>query len=42
MKVLLESGALEYLQANYEAIHSQSPEWILEEINEYLTNRSAK
>lgn len=36
MRELLDSGALNYLEENYEPIHSQGPEWILEEINEYL------
>jgi hypothetical protein len=33
-------GALEYLEHNYEIIHTQSPQWILEEINEYVNNHS--
>jgi len=41
MKVLSESGALDYLEDNYEVIHTQSPQWILEEINEFI-NHSKK
>ena len=37
MRVLLDAGALEFLQTNYEAIHTQSPQWILEEINQFLS-----
>ncbi len=35
MQELCQSGALDYLEKNYEVIHTQSPEWILEEIVEY-------
>lgn len=38
MKILSETGALNYLADNYEVLHTQSPQWILEEIEEYLTN----
>lgn len=38
MAILSESGALDYLERNYEVIHTQSPQWILEEIEEYLRN----
>lgn len=37
MEALADSGALAYLENNYEVIHSQSPQWILEEIDEYIT-----
>lgn len=39
MRTLLAAGTLDYLADNYEAIHTQSPQWILEEIEEYLNNR---
>jgi hypothetical protein len=35
---LKDTGALNYLEHNYEVIHTQSPQWILEEINEYVNN----
>jgi len=41
MKILSDSGALDYLEDNYEVIHTQSPQWILEEINEFI-NHSKK
>jgi len=36
MDKLFDSGALTYLENNYEVIHTQSPQWIIEEIDEYL------
>ncbi|MDE6512944.1 MAG: DUF3791 domain-containing protein [Muribaculaceae bacterium] len=36
-RILGDSGALEFLAANHEVIHTQSPQWILEEIEEYLS-----
>lgn len=36
-RVLAASGAMEFLASNYEVIHTQSPQWILEEIEEYLS-----
>ena len=31
-------GVLDYLAENYEVFHTQSYQWILEEIDEYITN----
>lgn len=42
MEQLLESGTLRYLEDNYEVIHTQSPQWILEEINDFLAKHSDK
>lgn len=39
MEELAASGALKYLEDNYEVIHTQSPQWILEEIDEYLSKQ---
>ena len=42
MEFLSDKGVLGYLAENYEVIHTQSPQWILEEIEEYIkrqTNR---
>lgn len=36
--VLSESGALDYLEENYDVIHTQSYHWILADIEEYLSN----
>lgn len=35
--ILSDSGAMEFLASNYEVIHTQAPQWILEEIEEYLS-----
>lgn len=32
-----ETGLTDFLAKNFETLHSQSPQWILEEINEYLS-----
>lgn len=40
MERLLASGALDFLEQNYEVIHSQSPQWILEEIEQYLSSHN--
>lgn len=39
MNALSELGVLDYLENNYEVIHTQSPRWILEEIDEFIMNR---
>ncbi len=38
---LSSAGALDYLAKNYETIHTQSPQWILEEIHEFMDTRKA-
>jgi len=38
--VLADSGAFTFLEDNYEVLHTQSPQWILEEIEEYLSNHN--
>ena len=42
MTRLLKSGALHYLEDNYDIIHTQGPQWILEEIDLFLTNHPTK
>lgn len=42
MEELAVSGALNYLEDNYEILHTQSPQWILEEIDEFLTKRHCR
>ncbi|MBR1809128.1 MAG: DUF3791 domain-containing protein [Paludibacteraceae bacterium] len=32
-------GVLNYLETNYEPLHSQSAQWILEDIDEFINNR---
>lgn len=41
MEILMRTGALDYLADNYEAIHTQSPQWILEEIEEYVNKHTS-
>lgn len=36
-----ETGLTDFLAKNFETLHSQSPRWILEEINEYLSTNKA-
>lgn len=38
MQILSSSGAMDYLESNYEVIHTQSPQWIIEDIDEFLKN----
>ena len=38
-RILSDSGAINYLQANYEPIHTQAPQWILEGIEDFMLNR---
>lgn len=42
MALLSESGALEYLEENYDVIHTQSHHWILADIDEFLSTRKEK
>lgn len=36
MERLALTGALEYMERNYEAFHTQAPAWILAEVEEYV------
>lgn len=36
LNILQQTGALDYLERNYEVIHTQNPQWILEEIIEFV------
>ena len=38
---LSSSGVLNYLEKHYEAIHTQSAQWILEEIDEFMNAHKA-
>ncbi|MDE6207248.1 MAG: DUF3791 domain-containing protein [Muribaculaceae bacterium] len=42
MEILSATGALEYLVDNYEVIHTQGPQWIAEEIDEYVNTHKAE
>lgn len=39
MTRLAEAGVLDYLEKNFEVIHTQSPQWILEEIDQMLSRK---
>lgn len=36
-RLFSETGLTDFLVDNFESIHTQGPQWILEEINEYLS-----
>lgn len=36
-EIFSKSGLTEFLSENFETLHTQSPQWIIEEINEYLS-----
>jgi hypothetical protein len=38
MEVLDSTGTLGYLERHYGVIHTQSPQWILEDIDEFINN----
>lgn len=37
--VFVKNGIMDYLAANYDVLHTQSPQWILDEINEIIKNK---
>ena len=39
MKVLYDYGVLAYLEEHFEVLHTQSHQWILEDIDEFISNR---
>ena len=39
MDLFDKNGVSEYLIDNFEVLHTQSPEWILADIDEYIENR---
>lgn len=36
-----QTGLTEFLAENYEPIHTQSPQWILEELNKYISKKQS-
>lgn len=38
--VFSKHGLMEYLADNYEILHTQSPQWIIAEIDDIITNHS--
>ena len=39
MRCFDEYGVLEYLSMNYETMHTQSRQWILEDLNDFIKSR---
>ena len=39
MQVLDKYGALAYLEENFEVLHTQSRQWILEDLDEFINHR---
>lgn len=39
MQVLNKYGVIDYLEENYEPLHSQSRQWLLEDIDEFIKIR---
>lgn len=42
MQILESTGALRYLEENYGVIHTQSPQWIVDDIKNYVANHPTK
>ena len=38
-KLFCDKGVAEYLADNYEILHTQSHQWLIEEIDDFLNNR---
>ena len=38
-KLFFDKGVAEYLADNYEILHTQSHQWLIEEIDDFLNNR---
>lgn len=39
MRVLFQYGVLDYLERHYEVLHSQSRQWLMEDIDEFINIR---
>ena len=42
MSLLTKCGVLDYLAAHFEILHTQSRQWIIEDIDEYIKERKEK
>ena len=42
MSLFTEFGVLDYLAAHFEILHTQSRQWIIEDIDEYIKERKDK
>ncbi|MDE7397512.1 MAG: DUF3791 domain-containing protein [Muribaculum sp.] len=38
-RIFSECGMIEYLADNYEVLHTQSPSWILAEVEDYIKEK---
>lgn len=38
MEILSDAGVLDYLERNYEVLHTQGHQWLVEEMDEYIQN----
>ncbi len=41
-RLFCKTGLTEFLEQNFESIHTKSPQWILAEIDEYLSTYKPK
>lgn len=41
-QLFFQTGVASYLADNFEVLHTQSHQWLIEEIDEYLQNREEK
>ncbi|MGM9792212.1 MAG: DUF3791 domain-containing protein [Candidatus Cryptobacteroides sp.] len=39
-KLFFDNGVVQFLSDNYEVLHTQSHQWLIEDIDEFLTTRS--
>ncbi|MGM9736997.1 MAG: DUF3791 domain-containing protein [Candidatus Cryptobacteroides sp.] len=39
-KLFFDKGVAAYLAENYEVLHTQSHQWLIEEIDDFLNNRA--
>ncbi len=39
--VFSQYGLIDYLSQNFEVLHTQSPQWLLEEVEEFINLRKA-
>ena len=39
MRILDQYGVLEYLEKDYEPLHTQSAQWIMEDIDEFISKK---
>lgn len=42
MKIFVDYGVLDYLNENFDVLHTQSYQWILEDIDEFIDVRNKR